>query len=159
MCNDGCLRAIDVMIVGMRASVCGYVKDSAFALRDSGARVFTGEGDEDRASALRCSGALCCLLDVTLLRPASVHGRYPVGSLYLRSTSLFRQQVTSTSSLWTASRRRTMRSLHLIDFAGSEGLDIKPQRIFSSSPFSVIQHREWAHGHFKIATYLPLWFS
>ena len=51
------MRAIDVMIVGMRASVCGYGKDSAFALRDFGARVFTGEGDEDCASALRGSGA------------------------------------------------------------------------------------------------------
>ena len=69
ICNDGCLRAIDVMIVGMRASVCGYGKDSAFALRDSGARVSTGEGGEDCASALRCSGALCCLLNVTPSAP------------------------------------------------------------------------------------------
>ena len=63
--NNGFLRAIGVLIVGIRASVCGYGKDSAFALRDSGANVFTGEGDEDCASALRCSGSLCCLLNVT----------------------------------------------------------------------------------------------
>ena len=63
--THGCLRATDVIIVGMRASVCGYGKDSAFALRDSGARMFTGEGDEDCASALRGSGALCCLPNVT----------------------------------------------------------------------------------------------
>ena len=62
ICNDGCLRAIDVLIVGMRASVCGYGKDS-------GARMFTGEGDEDCASALRGSGALCCLPNVTPYAP------------------------------------------------------------------------------------------
>ena len=40
-----------------------------------------------------------------------------VGSLYLRSTSLFGQQVTSTSSLWTASSRlRWPRGLGLRGF-------------------------------------------
>ena len=60
--NDGCLRAIDVMIVRMRASVCGYGKDSAFALRDSGAREFTGQGDEDCTSSSPlswCSMIVC----------------------------------------------------------------------------------------------------
>ena len=35
---------VDKIIVGVRPSVCGYGKDSAFALRDFGARIFTGEG-------------------------------------------------------------------------------------------------------------------
>ena len=89
ICNDGFLRAIDVLIVGMRASVCGYGKDSAFALRDSGASVFTGEGDEDCASALRCSGSLCCLLNVT--PPAPCRRALPLrtrDTLTTRSTLL-----------------------------------------------------------------------
>ena len=55
----------DEIIVGVRPSVCGYGKDSAFAFRDFGARIFTGGGGEDCASALRGSGALCCLPNVT----------------------------------------------------------------------------------------------
>ena len=89
ICNDGSLREIDVMIVGMRASVCGYGKDSAFALRDSGDRVFTGEGDEDCASALRGSGALYCLPNVT--PPAPCRRALPLGTrdtLTTRSTLL-----------------------------------------------------------------------
>ena len=56
---------VDEIIVGVRPSVCGYGKDSAFPLRDFGARMFTGKGGEDCASALRGSGALCCLPNVT----------------------------------------------------------------------------------------------
>ena len=83
----------------MRASVCGYGKDSAFALRDSGASVFTGEGDEDCASALRCSGSLCCLLNVT--PPAPCRRALPLGT---------RDTLTTRS------------------ICCSEGLDIKPHR-------------------------------
>ena len=93
ICNDGCLRAVDVMIVGMRASVCGYGKDSAFALRDSGAPMFTGKGDEDCASALHGSGALSCLPNVT---PSAPCRRTLQGS---RRPLLCR--ATSTSPLWT----------------------------------------------------------
>ena len=43
--NDGITRATDVMIVGKRASVCGYGKDCASALRGSGARMLFAECD------------------------------------------------------------------------------------------------------------------
>merc|ERR1711916_318636 len=46
--NDGIMRAIDVMMGGKRALVCGYGdvgKGCAFALRGSGARVFIAECD------------------------------------------------------------------------------------------------------------------
>ena len=69
---------VDVMIVGVRASVCGYGKDSAFALRDFGARIFTGGGW--RGLCLSSPWSWCSMLSAECD--------------HLR-------RATSTSSLWT----------------------------------------------------------
>ena len=42
--DDGTAHATDVLIVGMRASVCGYGEVRAFALRGSGPRVLFVKG-------------------------------------------------------------------------------------------------------------------
>ena len=118
--NDGITHATDTRFVGKRASVCGYGEDRPSPLNGSGGRILFAECDY-----------LCAL-------QACYEGVQ--AETVVSEIDIF---VSSTSTITLDHNKKLKNNTFVennghfdneFDFAGTKGLDIKPQRIVSSFP-------------------------